>query len=418
MKDQIYKLAKYLIFAGLPVTQVFAQPILSEDQAIRLALQKNAGLQAAHLETMAQKKQIKAAAELPKTNVAYMRGQYNSFAHADNNLSITQSIPAQVWSSQRAYNKSLAKASALSEQLEKSNIVFQIKQLFLSYNYLIKEQKLLLLQDSLYTRMVKATATRYTTGDATQLEKVSAETQWIEIKTKTDKNNSEQKVIRLALQAIINSDSIPFLLADTATINNYAVDSTTLDRNVHLRYAQQTTEISLKQKRLELAKAMPELTVGYFNQTLIGAINPANAEVATSSNRFTGFQIGIALPLWFVPHKAKVQAAELNYKASAQHFKNLQKQIETQRNQAIEKSRNINTTLSYYTQYALPQANMLLQQSVAMYQKGEIAYTEFVLNLQKAITIKEDYLLAYKESKQINLLIEYLSGYMLNQYEN
>lgn len=62
-------------------------------QLIDLAIKNNPATQASSLEIERQTKLKRTSSEIPKTDVLFMYGQYNSVYDQDNNLTISQSIP-------------------------------------------------------------------------------------------------------------------------------------------------------------------------------------------------------------------------------------------------------------------------------------------------------------------------------------
>jgi cobalt-zinc-cadmium resistance protein CzcA len=394
------------------------QAQITQEQAIKIALLNNRELLSMKFQTQATQKLIRASSELPKTNILYTKGQYNSFSKADNNFTITQSIPFQILGSQRALAQSVTKANQITEDIKRSEVIFEIKKLYTEYEYLWAQEQLLAQQDSLYSNFLKIANTRYAVGEGTLLEKITAETQHSLIKNKQFRNKSEQFQIQLALQSVIQTDTLPLIELKIDNPQFYMPDKITLgNNNLSLRYAKQATVVAQDQKRVENSKIMPELLIGYFNQTLLGAINPANSEIATLSNRFSGFQIGIALPIWFAPHQAKGMAAKLNVKACEQQYLNQQKILSSQLAQSIEQHKESYRIVQFFQQAAIPNAQVTLKQAISSFTKGEISYAEYLLALQRFISIKEESLLAVKDYKQTTHLIEYLNGYVLQEYE-
>ncbi len=84
-------------------------------------------------------------------------------------------------------------------------------------------------------------------------------------------------------------------------------------RILHLVISEQQVEVSRREKDLEQSRMMPDLSIGYFNQTIRG-IQDVNSvpNKFGSGDRFTGIQAGISLPLWIVPYTSKVKAAKIN----------------------------------------------------------------------------------------------------------
>ena len=152
------------------------------DEAIQQALQKNKSIEAAAWDVQYQQQLKRTALDVGKTSVIYMRGQYNSYAKDDNNITVSQSIPfPTVFTTQQALHNSLVKGSELRKAATENELVYQVKQVYHELLYLSAYEALLKRQDSIYTAFVKAADLRYRTGEARLLEKTTAETQHSEI---------------------------------------------------------------------------------------------------------------------------------------------------------------------------------------------------------------------------------------------
>ena len=74
---------------------------------------------------------------------------------------------------------------------------------------------------------------------------------------------------------------------------------------------------------MEKSRFFPDLTVGYFNQSLNGPNQDldGNEVVFTSSDRFTGFQVGVAIPIFGAKSQGSVvKAVELKKQESEAHL--------------------------------------------------------------------------------------------------
>ena len=169
--------------------------------------------------------------------------------------------------------------------------------------------------------------------------------------------------------------------------------------------------VAEKQKKVESAKALPDLTFGYFNQSLIGSrINATNSDLATTSNRFQGFHLGVAIPIFFGSYNAKIKSASINKEIAKTTLENNQINLKGQYEQAIQEFKKNKTSLEYYKISGVPNANLILLKSQSAYKNGEIGYSENLLNLRTANGIQENYLSAILQYNQSILLLEYLSG--------
>ena len=93
-------------------------------------------------------------------------------------------------------------------------------------------------------------------------------------------------------------------------------DTTLIVNNPSLKVLYQQAVIAEQNKKVETASAMPDLNVGYFNQSLIGVQNINGADVNfDGSKRFQGFNVGLSIPITFFSNASKVKS--LSYKQQA-----------------------------------------------------------------------------------------------------
>lgn len=385
---------------------------LTLEQAIEVALKNNAGIKAAGYEVESQKQQKKTSFDLPKTNVSLMYGQYNSYAKNDNNITISQAIPFTALGSQGALNRSMLAASQMRKAVTENELVFQVKQVYYQIAFEQARRNLLLQQDTIYEGFLKSASLRYKTGESNLLEQTTAETQRNDIKNQLRQNEGDILVLRTQLKTLLNSSMLPDI--SESSLNEISFqefpDTTVLSANPAAAYMRQQVEVAKNEKRFENAKFAPDLLLGYFNQTLIDVVNTENGAVATSADRFAGFQVGLALPLWFAPHQGRAKAASFNHQAAQSNYKNFQITLQGQWQQAAQQYSKNKSSLEYYKTSALLNADLILKQSQVAFRGGEIGFAEYLLGVRNAISLKEGYLKTLNDYNQSIIYIEFLSG--------
>lgn len=390
----------------------YAQQVpLTLDKATQTALQNNFSIRSAGLEIQYNQKLKRTAFEIPKTSITYLGGQYNSF-YKDNNISVSQSIPfPTVFTAQSALGKSLIRGSELKKAATENELIFQVRQVYYQLMFQYARQQLLLQQDSLYEGFFRSASLRYKTGESNLLEKTSVETQRNEVKNQLRLSESDIQIYLSQLKTLVNSPE-PVTIADHKIFKrDFSVvsDSAMISGNPLLQYLNAQTNTALLEKKVASAKALPDFLVGYFSQTLIG-IPLQNLETATSSNRFTGFQVGISIPLLFGPYAARVQASKINTDIARSNYALYETNLRGQYLQAAQEYLKNKSSLDYYESSALPNADLILKQVQTAFNKGEINYTEYLLGLQRALNIKEAYLQSLNQYNQSILTIEFLIG--------
>jgi len=387
---------------------------LTIEQAIDIALKNNGSIKAAYYEVESQKQLKKTSFDLPKTNVSLLHGQYNSYAKNDNNFTITQSIPFAALGSQGALNRSLIASSELKKALTENELVYQVKQIYYQLAFIQARHKLLLQQDSIYEGFLKSASLRYKTGETNLLEQTTAEAQSNEVKNQLRQNEGNVSVLRTQLKTLLNSEQLPEISENTlsALLFNEAPDTIALGANPSLAYMRQHVEVARSQKKVETARFAPDLLVGYFNQTLIGVqdTETGSGNIATGHDRFSGFQLGISIPLWFAPYQGRVKAAEFKKQEAQSNYQFYQSNLQGQLRQAVEQYAKNKSSLEYYRISALPNAELILKQSQVAFRSGEIDYAVYLLGVRNAISIKEAHLQTLNDYNQSIIYIEFLSG--------
>lgn len=382
-------------------------------QAIDAALKNNASIKANTYELEYNQMLKKTASDIGKTNVSLLYGQYNSITK-DNNISISQSFPfPTLFSSQNQLSKAHIKRSELKLQLTKNELIHQVKSVYYQLTILQAEQELLQTQDSVYSSFAAAVERRFKVGEVRLLEKITAETQVLEVKNLVLQNQSQQLLYQSQLNALMNSKVLVSIQQKGIMKLELTLpqDSNVTTQNPYLLLAKQEIEISTKQKKVEIAKVLPEFTLGYFNQSLIGyqTIN-GNNEYFGASKRFSGIQVGVAIPLWFVPHVSKIKAVGLQQKLVSSSYEHYQTEMQSEYEQSLLLYKQHLTTVNYFEKSALPNAELILNQADKSFKSGDISSLDYLQSIKTALRIKTDYLMSLHLYNQSIIKLEFLMG--------
>jgi len=389
---------------------------LSVDQAINLALKNNPSVGGAQLGVDLQQQLKRTAFDMPKTDVSVLYGQYNSVVKNDNNFSITQSIPfPTLFAANSALGTEHVKASKLMVAATKNDLIFQVKSVYINLQYFHSKNRLLAAQDSIYQGFLKSAALRYKTGEGTLLEKVAAETQLQDIQNLSKQNLSDLLIYSSQFATLLGSNQTIQLseqFLNSTPKMSFMTDSTATGANPTLSYLRQLVLVADKKRKVETAKALPDVTIGYFNQSLTGFQNVNGTEVFYGSNkRFQGVQLGLSLPIFFSAYSAKAKAATISKSIAENELVVQQRSLDSQYQQAFQGYLKSKDRYDYFASSALANAALILKNSRLAYQNGEIGYAEYLLNLKQVNTIQESHLLAMLELNQSINKIEYLIGY-------
>ena len=161
--------------------------------------------------------------------------------------------------------------------------------------------------------------------------------------------------------------------------------------------------------KLESASILPDLNLGYFNQSLTGiqTIN-GKEEYFDRSKRFNGFNVGLSIPFTYFSNTAKIKS--LNYKQQAltleaDHGKLL---LQTQLQNAFQQYNQNMAQYNYYKSNALPNAELMISIAKTTYRSGEIGYIEYLQAMQTASEVKLNYLQSINQLNQSIININFL----------
>ncbi|MBS1614251.1 MAG: CusA/CzcA family heavy metal efflux RND transporter, partial [Bacteroidetes bacterium] len=386
---------------------------LSVEQAVDMAVQNNMQIQSGQLNVEAYKVQRKAVFELPKTNFNIQYGQYNSI-NQDIGFQLSQSIPFPTYYAAKA---GAYKAQYIGSELQQQVTVNQVKTEVRSLYYELQYRQNVGLQlsklDSVYNIFLNAANLRYQTGETNLLEKSTAEAKRAQLSLLMKQNESEYTAAYKSLKALLNTTddfTVPATGFKPLTLTA-DVDTVAINSNPAVQYQYQQAIIAQQNKRLEIASALPDLNIGYFNQSLMGTQNIDGNDVYFGrEKRFQGLNAGISIPLTAFSNAAKVKSlryqAESLQKSADYNKQQLQVQLET----ALIKYRQQLAYHQYYNEVGLRNYNDLINTAHKQYQNGEIGYVEYLQALQTATDIQLSYLQNIDQMSQSIIQINFLTS--------
>ncbi|MEQ9229856.1 MAG: efflux RND transporter permease subunit, partial [Cyclobacteriaceae bacterium] len=401
-------------------SQVQAQETQSKyhtlDEAMEIAVKNNPTLRAADLKTQQERTLKGASWNLPKTDVSVTHGQYNSVFNNDNQFNVNQSIAfPTVYSNQSKLAIAKIESSEWREAITKNELIQQVKSTW--YGLLMEKNKrrLLLEQDSIYQSFSRAANLRYQTGETNLLEKAIAESQVAEIKVMLEQNKSDIEIYQTALKTLLNTDSVIDPAGDSLTQREVEslIAEADVDDNPTLAWFRQQIAVAEKEKALEKSKLMPDLMVGYFNQSLNGPNQDVNGNPVTygSGDRFTGFQVGISIPIFGAKSQASaIRTIELKKQENEALFQSVNNELEGRLQSLLQQYYKFQNSLSYYQTNALPQAELILNQAQKGFQSGDIGYVEYTQGLNRSLSVRFNYLDILNQYNQTIIQIEFISG--------
>jgi len=382
------------------------------EQAIEEAIKNNGSLKAGAYEIDLQKSLKKGSLTLDRTNITYQQGQINS-SNQDNHFLITQKTDfPSVYSNQSRLADQLIKRSEQSLAITEINLIKQVKSVYYELVYLNGKERLFSYQDSLYSNLVKASDLRYRTGESNRLEKVTSETQLMELKNAIVQNRADVLIAQNKLQTLLNTKDNIFV--DAVLIKRALVisqDSSAISQNPYLKFLEQEINVRRSETSLQQAKRLPDFTAGYFNQSFRGIQNVnGTTQNFSGADRFMGFQLGIGIPILPGGNRAKINASRISEQIAATNLQFQQTVFQGELQQLIQEYNKHRSALDYYEKSALAQAELIIQNAEKAFKGGEIEYLQYLQSMSVSIKIKSDYMQELYMYNQAVLDIENIIG--------
>lgn len=362
-----------------------AQTTLSADQAVELALKNNLKLKSARLEVSQRESLTGTAIDIDKTQVYYNNDQNNI---APNNIplqviGVSQSIKLpQVYQSQKNVLKANVDLAKHQEKMVERNVTKYVLQAYQEVVYWKQMEASISYLDSMYAIFETAANTRFAHGESNALERLTAITKRKEIGLQLSQVREKLDNSYRSLNQWVQTDSL-FLIKDDE-LTKLAVNGLDTTNHPGVKYYAEATAMSVEQFRLEKQKLLPEIDVAAFE----GRNNGPGVQ------SYSGFQVGIGIPLFFGSQKAKIDAAKIHTS-----------QMETQRedytfqllnNYAMLRSQlaSYEKTLAYYETDGNKMQQELLNHAQIAFQNGEIDFLKYIQLLDHTTTIETNYLSA------------------------
>lgn len=387
------------------------QVITSIDQAIGIGLQNNGNVIVAKDNVELQKLGRSTAINIPKTDVGLQYGQYNSFEN-DLGFQLNQSIEfPTVYSSQRKLANERMRQGELEVAVTENQLKRDVRQAWYRLSYLKAKERLLMYKDTIYGEAYRASTVRYEAEATSLLEKTSAETRSMETKNELVSVRAEIAIAEQLLSLLLNSSSA--LTYDPPNleplVSSVAVDAASTANNPVLSATEQQLAIAKAERSVKISKALPDLSVGYFNQSFIGSAT-SDGGVATGSDRFSGVTVGVAVPLIFGSQVADVKSARIKEQMVSTNNSYYRKVIESELARQQQAVQMYAKNLEYYRDNGLPQAEFIIDNARKSFENGAIDYVEYFQGLDQALKVKFNHLIALNEYNQSVIGLEYLIG--------
>ncbi|WP_261510920.1 CusA/CzcA family heavy metal efflux RND transporter [Chryseobacterium paludis] len=377
---------------------------LSVEQAVTTAVENNLSLKSKDLSIQAAEALKPTARELPKLGFDAQLGQYNS-PKFDQSFAISQSIPfPTIFKARKDLITETVKSKQIDKEVSVNELVKQVRSYYYQIEYLQYNKSQLKNLDSLYRDFIRIATVRFKAGDIKKIEISTAETQQGEINLLLNQNQVYLNNAYKNLKVLLNTSEdfeIPFNGNYEPLKAENVLDIKAVDNNPTIKAFYQEMEIAERNKSVEKSQGLPEFSIGYTNQSLIGLYQKNEQDVFyNSGNRFNSVTLGIAIPLTFGATKARIKSLEYQKQVAETNAKYKKNQLSTQLENAFTQYQQDAQQYDYYVGQAIPNADKIVKAAQLGYRTGEITYVEYLFALQTATNIQLKYLESIQQVNQ------------------
>lgn len=374
-----------------------AQQTLSWQEARTILLEQNAFIKATEKHEQ-QVRNVKALGiEITKTELSVQSGQYNS-GDQDQAYTIMQSFhfPTYYVNNSQLVNAQKDLISA-DKEMKKQELLADLHFQYYTVQLYAQKQAYLNELEAQLGTLEQNISLQYEKGLINSMEKSMLDNALINIQKEKNLSTATLNAHLRKLNWLIASKN-KYERVDNITFYEKNRLSSTTNSSYFIQRLMAENKIQENTWKTEKAKAMPDIRIGYTNQSLTNITY--DNRLSTPSDRFQFITAGISIPLFFSSQQAKNKIAKANWEKSCAEL-NFQKdkhEIEKERLELMYKEEQ--ALLLKYKNKVLPEMMTAVKASIQQLEKGSISYSEWALYMNQVISTYDVYQNLYLQSLQ------------------
>jgi cobalt-zinc-cadmium resistance protein CzcA len=370
--------------------------VISLEDAIALAGENNLVLKNAELELERAQAGKQSVVDMNPAEFRYTYGQINTRLD-DRYLSLEQNFGSILTHVQRSgYVKQQIETSQSNYLLTRAELDRRVKALYQYWLYHYNLMNLTSSEYNFYSKLVTIANSQYENGETSLLEKSLMETRFAGVQNKLKESERLFLETGTYLQQVLQVNSV--LVPGDSMLTRLPLPSCpdVRENTLIAQYYDDLYHLELANVKLEKSKFFPGLSAMYFNQTIDQAVG------------FSGFQVGMSFPLWFLPQEGRIKQARLQSEIAWNEMQiQVQKRDRSVEN-LLEKLRSYQEQLDYYEGTALESSRTLIHAATLQLEQQGIEYFEFIGSISVALDIQREYLNQLNQYNQSAIELEYL----------
>ena len=337
--------------------------------------------------------------DIPQTEFNAQIGQFNG-VETDNSFTISQRISfPTVYTKRKEMLDAQWNASVINQNLTKAQLAKEVSDVFYRILTLQEKKKVIDYISKLYSSFAEKASLRLKKGESNILEESTAEIQNEQAKTQLDMLENDLNTAKLQLQLLLQSDVQYQPVSDEPMMNvNLQISEEMIQQHPELQYLNQQIKINEAEAQLEKSKLLPDLLIGYTNQSMKNLNN----------NRFNAVQVGVGIPLFTKGQRALAKATKAKVAISENEFQRKEIELKSRLQQQLSNYNNQLRIVENYEQNQLPKSETILKTVQKQLEVGEIDYLNWVILANQAVKTKVDYIDNLERLNQIGAELNFL----------
>ncbi len=334
-------------------------------------------------------------AQLPNTSFGIEYGNINS-AFNDTRFFINQGLqlPSVYKRQQAIYQSNIAVESA-RKNLDKAELHLNIRQLSFRIMDLDRRAKLLDEIENNFKEWRRIALLQTQTGEIQKAIFNAIDVQLNQHRIQKEQLLSDRKLLIQDLNQLINSkeEVVPAMEGFKSQSVLPPMSDLSLESHPLLKFSSSIVEEKKAQTLFAKTKLYPDVNLGYSNLSIIGWQSPDGIQQKYygAGRRFGIYQLGLSIPLFNAPTKAKIKSAELDVEIAQLEQQRQSALIKAQLEKLIIKYQQAYNSNLYYLKEGLPLADQMQNQATLRLKAGEIPFAEWNLLVGQSLQIKVAY---------------------------
>ncbi|MEX2564342.1 MAG: CusA/CzcA family heavy metal efflux RND transporter [Cyclobacteriaceae bacterium] len=383
------------VFATSPLKaqQSDSLPVITLEEAVSKAIANYPKIKSARLQIEQQKALKKTAWDLGNTQFftageeigETREGVYTTIGVQQQNIDVFGIAPKLKVQKQRI---ALAEAALNLNELE---LTQKVKEAYANAYVAMRNLELYERLDSVYQEFQRAAQIRYEVEETSRLSFLAATNQVKQIALQLEQAEYDYADALTKLNLWLVSDTIYTVSSSQQESWIKPLDKIdSIGNHPVLQMASQRINVADAERRTASAGLLPKLNAQYGSQEIRG------------KSGFYQFQVGISIPLFFLPQQGRVQSAKVQHQIAKQEYRQTQMELRSAYQSLVQQYRKWLASWQFYEHEALPLAREQRQGAILAYKEGAIDYVSFIQNLKEAVQVEvnaQEALDQYLESK-------------------